>query len=208
MAQLPIVLSPKTPSQETESEVPKCIFDGSKKVCSYPDKFQPNNSLIPKVFIISSTEYEPLVNWFRGIFKKHLRTIQDKEFDVVYFSDTSSSDFCNNVCIPIHEAWFCIAIIKEERLPQYIKRGTKEVISSFIMRFNPNVFFEVGLALARKKDVIIYNGEKQELPTDWGNLAKWVIREQSLVLSSEIEDKLNEIIQQNPFIGHPVKWIE
>jgi hypothetical protein len=193
------------PSVVTTTQGPNhCIFDASNKLCSYPESC----SSQPSVFIISSTEYQSLVEWFIDVFKRHVRTEDDKQLDIIYFNDTSAYDFCSNVCKPLHESWFCIAIIKEEKLPQYVKRGGKEIVSSFITRFNPNVFFEVGLALAWKKDIIIYNGEKQELPTDWGNLIKWVIKEQPLFLSTDIEEKVKEIIKKNPFMGHPVKWVD
>ncbi len=189
-------------------QVTNCIYDASKK-CGYPDRLKTSPN--PNVFVISSSEFKGLVNWFREIFKKHIRTEQNSEFNIIYFTDSNTSDFCNNVCLPIQESWLCLAIIKEEQIPQFIDRKGIPVISSFILRLNPNVFFEVGLALAWKKDLIFYLGSNQELPSDWNNLAKWILREQSVFLSSEeslvLKNKIKEIIEKNPFIGHSLKWV-
>lgn len=176
-----------------------CIYDTSKK-CGYPDSLKTSST--PKVFVISSTEFNNVVSWFKDIFDKHVRTEQGDKFDVIYFTDTSTWDFCNNVCIPIYESWFCIAIIKKELLPQYAKRINKEILTGFITRLNANVFFEVGLALSRKKDIIFYKGCNQDLPSDWSNLVKLVLPEPSIFLSPEDNEKmiwkLKEIIRLNP----------
>ena len=198
-----------TQGKLSDTRSTNCIYDASKK-CGYPNKLSTSSN--PKVFIISSTEFGHTISWFKEALRDHIRTEKGAEFETAYFTDTVTFDFCNNVCIPIHESWFCLAIIKEELLPQISKRRNREFVSSFITRSNPNVFFEVGLALAWKKDIIFYIGNNQELPSDWSNLAKLVITEPSLFLSSEdnsiMMNKLREIIKLNPFIGYPVKWVE
>lgn len=188
-------------------EIVNCIYDVNKK-CGYPSKLDVSST--PKVFVISSTEFQNVVEWVKTVFNKHVRTEDGSKFDVVYFTDTGTWDFCNNVCIPIHESWFCIAILKEELLPIYSERQKKGIITSFVTRMNPNVFFEVGLALAWKKGVIFYKGKNQEMPSDWSNLATLIISEPSLFLSPEdtpnLNDQMKRIIELNPFIPKSIKW--
>ena len=187
----------------------KCIYDASSQ-CRYPNKRKLSST--PKVYVISSTEFNKVVNWFKEVFDKHIRTKNDSKFDIVYFTDLPTWDFCNNVCIPILECWFCIAITKEELLPQHSRRKNTDFITGYVPRVNPNVFFEVGLALARTKGIIFYMGYNQDPPSDWTNMVKFIIKEPSLFLSSEdisvLNNKLKDIIIKNPFIGSPIKWIE
>lgn len=188
-------------------EIVNCIYDVNKK-CGYPEKLDVSDT--PKVFVICSTEFRNVVEWIKTVFDNNIRTEEGSKFDVIYFTDTSTWDFCNNVCIPIHEAWFCIAVLKEELLPVYSRRQSKEFITSYISRLNPNVFFEVGLALALKKGVIFYKGKNQDMPSDWTNLAKLVISEPSNFLSPEdtsnLTTQLKRIIELNPFIPKSIKW--
>jgi len=189
-------------------ETISCIFDPSKK-CGHPDKL--TTSATPKVFILSSTENTNVVNWFKETFEKHVRAERKSKFKVVFFTDPPTWDFCDNVCIPIHESWFCVAIIKEELLPQHTMRKNTKLLTGYTTRLNPNVLFEVGLALSREKVVIIYKGYHQDLPSDWNNLMKYVLQEPSIFLSPEdnetLKTRLRDIIMKNPFIGHSVKWI-
>lgn len=190
------------------SEIKHCIYDVNKH-CGYPDKLVTGQT--PNVFIISSSECQNTIEWVKNVFEKNVRTDDDSKFEVIYFTDKGTRDFCNNVCIPIHEAWFCIAVIKEELLPVIAKRKKSEIITSYISRLNPNVFFEVGLALALHKGVILYKGKNQEIPSDWKNLFKLVISEPSLFLSStdnaSLNEQLEKIVRLNPFIPKSIKWI-
>jgi len=184
-----------------------CIFDPSK-ICGYPERLR--TSPDPKVFVICSTQLLEIVEWFKDVFDQHIRSNNDSQFEIVFFTDLSTWDFCSNVCIPIHESWFCIAVVRNELLPQYADRRRARLVSGFTFRLNPNVFFEVGLALSTKKDVIVYLGHNQQLPTDWGNLIKWVIQEPSELLSprgfEKMVERLEDIIRRDPFIGHHVEW--
>jgi|GEM_PF-3107539 len=105
--------------------------------------------------------------------------------------------FCNKICSQILNSQFCIVMLNDPIALEYIDKATKE--DRIFRAPRPNVYYEYGIAVARKKRIIpLIRGEMMPLPFDVQHLDAIVYNNEE-----DLKNQLRDTIDAT--LGKPIR---